>query len=119
MRPTRVRRFNTLAWCSSQSCTDCADACLGENDPESLSRCMRLNLDYADVCDATGRFVFRQIAFEAEMATAALRACAEACGLCGQECELHASHPQHCLVCAEACRRCERACNNVRSDIPA
>ena len=103
----------------AQSCTACADACLGEDDPKSRARCIRLNLDCADVCDATGRIVSRQTAFEPQMARAALLACTEACGLCGQECERHASHHEHCRVCAEACRRCEQACNNVISAISA
>jgi hypothetical protein len=33
-------------------CTSCADACLGESDVPELVRCVRLNLDCADVCDA-------------------------------------------------------------------
>ena len=96
----------------AQSCTACADACLGEEDVQSLVRCIRLNLDCADVCDTTGRILSRQTAFEPEMARAVLQACAEACRLCGEECEQHASHHEHCRVCAEAC-------NNVLSAIPA
>ena len=103
----------------SQTCTACADACLAEESVAELRRCIRLDLDCADVCDATGRIVSRQTAFEPEMARAALRACAEACRLCGEECERHASHHEHCRVCAEACRRCEQACNNVLSAISA
>ncbi len=104
----------------AQSCTTCADACLGEDDPRLLARCIRLNLDCADVCDATGRIVSRQTAFEPEMARAALQACAEACRLCDKECEQHGQHGmEHCQVCAEACRRCEQACDDVLSAIPA
>ena len=97
----------------AQSCTACADACLGEDEPKSLTRCIRLNLDCADVCDATGRVLSRQTALEPEMARAALRACAEACRLCGAECEQHASHHEHCRVCAEVCRPCQEACDAV------
>src|SRR5260370_17881152 len=42
------------------SCTACADACLGESDLLELNRCVRLNLDCADACEATGRIVTRQ-----------------------------------------------------------
>ena len=42
------------------TCTSCADACLGEWDVLELVRCVRLNLDCADVCDATARVVTRQ-----------------------------------------------------------
>lgn len=104
----------------AQSCTACADACLGEDDPKSLSRCVRLNLDCADICGATGRVVSRQTGFEPQLVRAMLRACVEACRLCGEECEQHGQHGmEHCRVCAEACRRCEQACDGILSAIPA
>ena len=103
----------------AQACTACADACLGEDEPKSLSHCIRLNLDCADACEATSRIVSRQTAFEPRLARAFLQACAEACRLCTDECEQHASHHEHCQVCAEACRRCEQACNGLLSSLPA
>ena len=39
----------------AQSCTACADACLAEDMVKSLTQCIRLNLDCADVCNITGR----------------------------------------------------------------
>lgn len=71
----------------AQTCTACADACLGEGDIQMLARCIRLDLDCADMCGSTGRLLSRQTAFEPAMVGAALRACAEACRLCGEECE--------------------------------
>ena len=83
-----------------------------------LARCIRLDLDCADVCDATGKILSRQTAFEPQMARAALDACAQACRLCGEECEQRAEHGmEHYRICAEACRRCESACNNLLSAI--
>ena len=85
---------------------------------QMLARCIRLDLDCADVCDATGKILSRQTAFEPQMARAALDACAQACRLCGEECEQHAEHGmEQCRICAEACRRCESACNNLLSAI--
>jgi hypothetical protein len=78
-----------------------------------LVRCIRLNLDCADVCEATSRILFRQTAFEPEMARAAAEACARACRLCGDERERYVSHHECCRVCKEAFRRCESACNDV------
>jgi hypothetical protein len=115
----------TLAECieacfvCAQTCTACADACLGEQDIQMLVRCIRLDLDCADVCDATGKILSRLTAFEPAIAGAALRACAEACRVCGDECDKHASGMQHCANCRDACRRCERACNDVLSAIAA
>ena len=36
----------------AQTCTSCADACLAEDMVKSLTQCIRLNLDCADVCSA-------------------------------------------------------------------
>src|SRR5215218_1566695 len=48
----------------AQTCTACADACLGEQDIQMLARCIRLDLDCADICSATGSILSRQTAFE-------------------------------------------------------
>ena len=101
----------------AQSCTACADACLGEGDIQMLVRCISLCLDCSEVYEATGKILSRQTAFDAGMARAALEACAHACRICGDECEQHADHREHCRVCAESCRRCEQACNNALSAI--
>lgn len=99
------------------TCTSCADACLGEEGVQELVRCIRLNLDCADVCEAAGRVLTRQTAFEPQLARQLLETCAQACRACAEECERHAGHHEHCRVCAEACRRCEQACHDVLSTI--
>jgi hypothetical protein len=99
----------------AQACSACADACLGEGEIQMLARCLRLDLDCANVCESTGKKLSRQTAFDLEMARVALEGCAQACRLCGDECEQHARHMEHCRVCAEACRRCESACDSLLS----
>jgi hypothetical protein len=42
-----------------------------------------------------------------------LRACVAICTSCGDECERHARHYEHCRVCEQACRRCEQACREL------
>jgi len=103
----------------AQACSACADACIGEGDVQMLARCIRLDLDCADVCNATGRILSRQTGTDPQMLQVALEACAQACRLCGEECERHAGHHEHCRHCADACRRCEEACNNVLSVMSA
>ena len=89
----------------AQSCTACADACIGEGDIQMLARCIRLCLDCADVCESTGKILSRQMAFDPQLVEAALRACAEACQVCGEECEQHAEHHEHCRVTSlKSCR---------------
>ena len=96
----------------AQSCTACADACLSEEHVADLRRCIRLNLDCADVCDTTAKVLSRLTAFDASDARAVLQACAQLCRSCADECEGHTMH-EHCAVCAEVCRRCEEACNRL------
>ena len=114
------RVIEALTACA-QTCTSCADACLGEEGHLSeLVRCIRLNLDCADICEATARVLTRQTAFEPATARAMLEACAEACRLCAEECERHAEMGmEHCRICAESCRRCETACRDALSSIGA
>jgi hypothetical protein len=99
----------------SEACTACADDCLSEQGQvESLVKCIRLNLDCADICDVTGRVLSRQTEYDANVTKAQLEACVAVCNSCGDECERHAQHGmEHCRVCAEECRACERACTEL------
>ena len=102
----------------SESCTQCADDCLGEESVQELTTCVRLNLDCADICTATGRVVGRRTGYDPAVTSAVLRACIEACRACAEECEIHAAHGmEHCRVCAEECRRCEQACQELLAAI--
>jgi hypothetical protein len=97
----------------AQSCTSCADACLAEEKVAALRQCIRLNLDCADVCRATGTLATRRTGTNEQTIVAMLEACELACRLCAEECEKHASMHEHCRICAEHCRRCEKACNEA------
>ena len=78
-----------------------------------LVRCIRLDLDCADVCDATSHIVTRQTEPDLRVLKAAVEACAVACLDCAEECERHAAHHEHCRLCAEVCRRCKAACDDL------
>jgi hypothetical protein len=98
----------------AQACTQCADDCLSEQDVQHLAKCIRLNLDCADICATTARVVSRQTEYDANVSRAMIEACVQACSSCGEECEAHAEHGmEHCRVCAEQCRRCEQACRRL------
>lgn len=101
----------------AQACTACADACLAEDHVKMLIRCIRLNLDCADICGATGRMLSRQSEPSPEVLRAQLQSCAMACRVCGEECKKHAQMHGHCRVCAESCHQCEEACNRVLAAI--
>ena len=97
----------------AQTCTSCADACLAEDMVKSLTQCIRLNLDCADVCNTTGRLATRRTGSDEEMIRRMLDTCAAACQLCGDECDMHASKHEHCRICAAACRECIQACEQA------
>jgi hypothetical protein len=97
----------------AQACTACADACLGEEMVADLRSCITIDLNCADICEATGRVLSRQTGYDAEVSRAALTACRDACRRCAEECERHADMHEHCRICAEVCRRCEQACDRL------
>lgn len=97
----------------AQACTACADACLSEDMVAELAKCIRSNLDCADICDTTGRVLSRHTGYDANLTRAVLDACAAACKSCGDQCAEHAGMHEHCRVCAESCQRCEQACREL------
>ncbi|MDX6742344.1 four-helix bundle copper-binding protein [Actinocorallia sp. A-T 12471] len=97
----------------AQACTACADACLSEPDVALLGKCIRTNLDCADICATTAKVLSRHTGYDANMSVAQLRSCAVACKTCADECAVHADRHAHCRVCAEACRTCAATCENI------
>ncbi|MFG3577712.1 four-helix bundle copper-binding protein [Micromonospora chersina] len=97
----------------AQACTACADACLSEDMVAELTKCIRTNLDCADVCDTTARVLSRHTGYDANVSRSLLEACATACKSCGDECAAHAGMHEHCRVCADSCRACEKACRDL------
>lgn len=100
-------------------CNVCADACLAEPEPEAMRRCIRLDLDCADICTATAAVLSRQTTPNWELLRAQLVACRTACRVCAEECASHADMHDHCKTCAECCRRCADACQQLMSLLPA
>jgi hypothetical protein len=94
----------------SQVCTACADACLSEDDPTAMAKCIRDDLDCADICATTMRVLSRHTGYDANVTRAQLQACIVACTTCRDSCSEHADHHDHCRVCADACSRCLEAC---------
>ena len=97
-----------------ETCTACADACLAERDVEQLVACVRLNLDCAAVCNATGNIMSRaNKAGHRQLLEALLASCIAFSRACSSECARHADRHRHCQVCAEACTACAAACNDM------
>ncbi|MDH6463620.1 hypothetical protein M2302_003815 [Micromonospora sp. A200] len=101
----------------AQACTACADACLSEDMVAELAKCVRTNLDCADICATTARVLSRHTGYDANISRTVLDACAMAWPSCADECAGHADRHEHCRICADACRACERACRDLLATI--
>lgn len=108
-----ARTIDVLLACA-EACTACADACLAEPDVVPLRRCIRLNLDCADLCAAAVRVLARQSGGDSVAAVAVLDAAAKAARACQEECLRHAPMHEHCRLCAEACERAVQAAGAAR-----
>jgi hypothetical protein len=97
----------------AQACTADTDADLSEANLAEMVRCIRLCQDCTDVCTATIAVVTRRAQYDASVTRPLLEACLAICKSCGDECERHAPHHEHCRVCAAACRCCEQACRDL------
>jgi hypothetical protein len=108
--------IDALIGCS-EACTACADACLSEQDIAELAKCIRTNMDCADICDTTARVLARHTGYDATISRTLLDACVMACRACAKECSKHADMHEHCRICAEACRTCEKACDDMLTEV--
>jgi hypothetical protein len=104
--------IDALSDCA-QACTADVDADLSEQNLAEMVTCIRLCLDCANICTATLGVTSRQADYDANVAKPLLQACVAICHNCGDECERHAQHHEHCRVCEQACRRCEQACREL------
>ena len=100
--------IDSLNQCSLD-CVHCANACLDEQNAKDLARCIRLDLECADTCT----FNAKMLAANSEFSSDFLNICAKVCDACGDECEKHASHMEHCSICAESCRKCAEECRSI------
>ena len=65
---------------------------------------IRLCLGCVYVCTATAGVISRQADYDVKSTGPLLEACMASCKSCGDECERHARHHEHCRVCEQACR---------------
>jgi hypothetical protein len=97
-----------------EACTACADACLSDSHVERLVTCIRLNLDCAAVCSATGDILARaNRAGTRQLLEAQLTTTIAFCRTCAHDCSRHAERLKHCRMCAEACLACAEACDEM------
>ncbi len=112
--PETLDAANALSECVV-ACTLCADACLAEDNVGMMRRCIRSDLDCAEICASTLRLILRQTETVAEIVRQQVHACVIACQLCAEECGRH--EHEHCRLCAQTCHHCQEACNRLLGEI--
>jgi hypothetical protein len=80
--------------------------------------CIRLDMDCADICNATGRILARQADYDVDLITNQLQTCITTCNICARECAKHADMHEHCRVCADVCRQCAETCEQILQAAP-
>jgi hypothetical protein len=103
--------IDALVACAA-TCTACADACLSEQMVADLAKCVRTDLDCADICNTTARVLSRHTGYDANITRAQLASAAMVCGSCADECQRH-QRMAYCRICAEVCRAAERAAQEL------
>lgn len=89
------------------ACDHCAVSCLDESDVKNMTRCIKLDMDCAQICRLAASYMARG----SEFAQTICQVCADLCEACGQECAKH--QMDHCQRCAQACRKCAEACRQM------
>jgi uncharacterized protein DUF326 len=97
----------------AQACGHCAASCLEEKDVQTMTRCIQLDIDCAEIC----RLAVGYMARGSELARVVCEVCAEVCEVCAEECAKH-DKMQHCRECAQACRRCAEECRRMAASAP-
>ncbi|SEG76128.1 hypothetical protein SAMN04489712_111126 [Thermomonospora echinospora] len=99
----------------AQTCTACADACLSEpvEELQNLTRCIRDNLDCAEICTTTASVLSRHTGYDANLTHAQVQSAIQATKTCGDSCDEHRDTHEHCRICAETCRSTEQALNGL------
>ncbi len=115
----RFAVISALSACE-QACSVCADAALGETmHLETLLPCILISLDCAEVCRATARLLMRQTesGSTTPLSAAQLQACAIACQLCTDMCEVQAEDYNFCRICADVCSHCKERCDLLLGEL--
>jgi hypothetical protein len=93
------------------TCERCVSLCMNEDDPSLMAKCIKLNLDCADMClhtikSTTSNFL---------LVRNSLAAVKELCQKCAQE--YRKFKIDYCQACADICERCAAECHDQSLNI--
>lgn len=100
--------INAIYDCVTE-CNHCTSACLEEQDVQALAKCIKLNMDCAEICTLIAGYAARGSAHTMHL----MEECAEICDACAVECEKFADQYDHCKKCAAVCRACAEECRTM------
>jgi hypothetical protein len=89
------------------ACERCVSECLEEDHVQTMTKCIRLARDCADVCRLAIGLMGRDSAYAKQICAL----CSDVSEACSVECARHKE--EQCRQCAEACRRCAEVCRKV------
>src|SRR5690606_29415499 len=89
------------------ACDHCAASCLQEEGVQMMAKCIRLDMDCAQICRLAAAYMARDSQFARDIC----RLCAQVCDACARECASHDA--DHCQACARACWRCAQECRRM------
>lgn len=89
------------------TCNGCITGCLQGEDVKSMTNCILLCLDCAQICQLSVAFMARG----SKNAASLCKLCADICEACATECEM--CDMQCCTECAQACRHCAEECKKM------
>ena len=104
MKNKNSELISMLSTCAD-ACNTCLAACLNEEEVKKMTKCIRLDMDCAQICQLTAAFISRG----SDHAKHLLKECAEICSKCAEECGKH-THMEHCKVCSDTCKKCSEMC---------
>ena len=90
------------------ACEHCAASCLAEQDVAKMARCIRLDIDCAEIC----RLAVGYMARGSELAADVCELCASICDACAQECD-KLKDDEVCKATAKSCRDCAKMCRTM------
>jgi hypothetical protein len=104
------QKYITTCLSCVSTCNHCAISCLEEKEVQSLTKCIRLNLECAVICQVTAELVSLDSQYIQEIAAL----CSTVCNACAEECDKHAGREmQYCKECVERCRMCAKEANEI------
>ena len=96
-----------------ETCKSCADASLSVDMEQAMVNFLRLCLECADACNATGYLLLRQFDINESNLQTQLEKCIAACQCCATECGFHAETMEQWRVCSQSCQNCAVLCESL------